>query len=70
MTPREAFKDHPLSLIASIIIIVGALNWLTIGLAGYNFVDDLFGRNSNIIYIIVGLAGLFAAIHKIMWLLK
>jgi len=68
MTPKQAFKDHPVSMIACFIIIIGALNWLTIGFVGYNFVEDLFGKSSNYIYMVVGLAGLYALIRKIVWL--
>lgn len=70
MTPREAWKDHPISMIACLLIIIGALNWLTIGFSGYNFVSDIFGKSSNYIYIIVGLAGLYAATRKALWLAK
>jgi uncharacterized membrane protein YuzA (DUF378 family) len=68
MTPKQAFKDHPVSMIACFIIIIGALNWLTIGFVGYNFVEDLFGKSSNYIYMVVGLAGLYALIRTIVWL--
>ncbi len=43
------------------IAIIGALNWGSIGLFGYNFVDHLFGVGSpaaRITYILVGLSGL------------
>ena len=44
------------------IVIIGALNWLLIGLFGFNVVTAIFGPGlvANIIYVIVGLAGLFA----------
>jgi uncharacterized membrane protein YuzA (DUF378 family) len=70
MTPSQAFKDHPACIIACFIIIVGALNWLTIGFVGYNFVQDLFGKSSKYIYMIVGLAGLYVLVRKIIWLTK
>ena len=67
MTPKQAFKDHPLSMIACFILIIGALNWLTIGFVGYNFVQDLFGKYSNYVYMLVGLAGLYALARTIAW---
>jgi len=70
MTPNQALKEHPMCFIACILVIVGALNWLTIGFVGYNFVEDLFGKRSNIIYSVVGLAGLYMLVRKIMWLTK
>lgn len=44
------------------IVIIGALNWLLIGLFGFNVVTAIFGAGlaANIVYVIVGLAGLFA----------
>ena len=41
--------------------IIGALNWLLIGILDFNLVDYLFGTGSmlaRIIYIIVGIAGI------------
>lgn len=46
-----------------ILVIVGALNWLLIGLFGYDLVGAIFGGQmalfSRIIFVIVGLAGLW-----------
>jgi len=42
-------------------MVVGALNWLTVGTARLDLVRTLFGRNtliSRLIYGLVGLAGL------------
>lgn len=53
---------NPVDLIALILVIVGALNWGLVGLFDYNLVDAIFGAGSTlsrIIYIIVGLAGLY-----------
>lgn len=45
------------------LVIIGALNWLMIGLFGYDIVGALFGGQmallSRIIYTLVGLAGLW-----------
>lgn len=46
-----------------ILVIIGALNWLLIGLFGYDLVGAIFGGQmalfSRIIFVIVGLAGLW-----------
>lgn len=46
-----------------ILVIIGALNWLLIGLFGYDLVGAVFGGQmalfSRIIFVIVGLAGLW-----------
>ena len=52
-----------LNYIALTLVIVGALNWLLVGLFEFNLVDSLFGINSvlsRIIYVIVGIAGLWS----------
>jgi uncharacterized membrane protein YuzA (DUF378 family) len=54
----------PLDRIALVLVIIGALNWLLIGLFQYDLVASLFGGNtsfiSKTIYIVVGLAGLYS----------
>ena len=45
------------------LVIVGALNWLLIGLFQFNLVDSIFGEMSllsRIIYGLVGLAGIWS----------
>ena len=45
------------------LVIIGALNWLMIGLFGYDLVGALFGGQmavmSRIVYSLVGIAGLW-----------
>lgn len=51
-----------LSIITLILMVIGAINWGLVGLFGFNLVDTLFGTMSTlsrIIYVLVGLAGLF-----------
>ena len=48
--------------IALTLVIIGAINWLLVGLFEFNLVDSLFGSLSvltRIIYSIVGIAGLW-----------
>ncbi|NLW59460.1 MAG: DUF378 domain-containing protein [Firmicutes bacterium] len=49
--------------LALILVIIGALNWLLVGLFQYDLVANLFGGTnsmvSRIIYTLVGLAGLY-----------
>lgn len=52
-----------INCIALTLVIIGALNWLLIGLINFNLVDTLFGEGSvlsKIIYIVVGVAGLWS----------
>ena len=52
-----------LNCIALTLVIVGALNWLLVGLFEFNLVDALFGVSSilsRIIYSLVGLAGIWS----------
>ncbi len=52
-----------LDRVALIVVIIGALNWLSVGLFQYDLVGALFGGTSLItrtIFTIVGLAGLYS----------
>ncbi|HEX3028006.1 MAG TPA: DUF378 domain-containing protein [Clostridia bacterium] len=53
----------PLDRLALVVVIIGALNWLAIGLAKYDLVASIFGGSSSVvsrtIYTVVGLAGLY-----------
>jgi len=57
-----------LSRISLVLIIIGALNWLLVGLFQWDFVTALFGGDtvrtssdlSRVIYTLVGLAGLYS----------
>ena len=56
------------TIIAIIIAIIGCLNWLLVGLFQFNLVAALFGAASiisTIVYVIVGLAGLWLAFYLI-----
>lgn len=57
-----------LSRIALILVIIGALNWLLVGLFEWDLVTALFGGDtlrassafSRFVYALIGLAGLYA----------
>jgi len=59
----------PLDRLALILVIIGAINWLLVGVAGYDLVTAIFGGNlfrgdislfSRIIFALVGIAGLYS----------
>ena len=54
----------PLDRLALVIVIIGALNWLFVGLFQYDLVAAIFGGSSSFVsrtvYTIVGLAGLYS----------
>jgi len=60
-------RDNPLFIahvIALILAIVGAINWGLVGAFDFNLVAALFGADtmaSNIVYMLVGLAGILLA---------
>ena len=69
---RALFRDAPhvlkgehvmINKISLVLVIIGALNWLLIGLFGYDLVGALFGGQmsvvSRIISRLVGIAGLW-----------
>ena len=52
-----------LNYIALTLVIIGALNWLLVGIIDFNLVDTLFGAGSvlsRIIYILVGISGIWS----------
>ena len=52
-----------INCIALTLVIIGAINWLLVGLFQFNLVDYIFGSLSaltRIIYTIVGIAGLWS----------
>jgi len=68
MTPSQAFTDHPIKLIAMLLVIIGSLNYLSIGLMDKDLVKSTFQDSSKIVYILYGIAGLYLAVHKVLWL--
>lgn len=56
-----------LKLVANILVIVGALNWLSIGSQNVNYVPQLVGgENAKYVYILVGVAGLYLVYNLVM----
>ena len=55
----------PVDLIASILVIVGALNWGLVGIANFNLVAALFGTSilATIVYVLVGIAGAYQIVR-------
>jgi uncharacterized membrane protein YuzA (DUF378 family) len=58
-----------LDVIATVLVIVGALNWGLVGLAQVDLVAALFGLGfgqtsplTSVVYLLVGLAGLYQAL--------
>ena len=52
-----------LNYIVLTLVIIGALNWLLVGLFSFNLVDSIFGEGSllsRIIYVLVGISGLWS----------
>lgn len=51
-----------MNIVALILMVVGALNWLLVGLFSFNLVSFVFGAGSvisMILYILVGLGGIW-----------
>ncbi|MDO8686043.1 MAG: DUF378 domain-containing protein [Clostridiales bacterium] len=45
-----------------ILIVIGALNWLLVGLFNFNLVEAIFGTTAfltKLIYILVGISGIY-----------
>lgn len=58
-----------LTSIASILIIIGALNWGLYGLSKIDIVENFFGGWNNkigrLIYLLIGISGLYALLYVI-----
>lgn len=54
-------SQDKIKLVAYILVLAGAINWLGVGLQGVDYVASLAGGYSKYIYITVGVAGLFLA---------
>ena len=54
-----------IDLLASGLVLVGALNWGLVGVARFNLVTALLGNNilSSIVFTVVGLAGVYLAMQ-------
>lgn len=58
-----------LDVLATVLVVIGALNWGLVGLARFDLVAALFGLQfgdtsplTSIVYALVGLAGLYQAV--------
>jgi len=58
-----------IAAIASILIIIGALNWGLYGIAKIDIIENFFGGWNNkigrIVYILIGVAGLYSLLYVI-----
>lgn len=63
-------SSKQLSLVATVLVVVGALNWGLVGFFNYNLVSELVGavlrgdaavNVERVIYAVVGLAGVYQA---------
>jgi len=61
-----------INTIATILAIIGALNWLLVGIFGFNFIGWAFGTGvlATISYIAIGIAGIWLIGYLIMKLSK
>lgn len=55
-----------LSAIASILLVIGALNWGLVGLFKVDLVNKFLGEGlvARIIYILIGLSGIYAILYS------
>ena len=61
---RESSRKsvHKIGWIATVLVIIGALNWLMVGLFGIDIVATLFRPMSwltRLVYVLVGLGGIY-----------
>jgi uncharacterized membrane protein YuzA (DUF378 family) len=53
-----------MNIVALILMIVGALNWLLVGIFNFNLVTWIFGTSfmTTVLYILVGLGGIWGIV--------
>ncbi|WP_250475315.1 DUF378 domain-containing protein [Caballeronia sp. GAFFF1] len=64
-----AVHRSPVDWLAGALVIIGALNWGLVGLMQFDLVAAIFGAGSpgaRIVYVLVGLAGLYSLIRAFM----
>jgi uncharacterized membrane protein YuzA (DUF378 family) len=51
----------PIDIVATILVVVGALNWGLVGAFQFNLVTALLGQTvlASIVFVLVGLAGIY-----------
>ncbi len=60
-----SLNKGPIDIIALILVVIGALNWGLVGLFKFDLVATLLGSIpvvQNIVYILVGLSGVWMAV--------
>jgi uncharacterized membrane protein YuzA (DUF378 family) len=65
ITDKRLSRFNALDWIAMVLMIIGAINWGLVGAFGFNLVSAIFGDMSaisRIIYVLVGLAGLYGIV--------
>lgn len=65
-----SLQTNPISIIAEILVYIGALNWLAIGLQNVDYVSRVAGQYTKYVFILVGIAGLYLVITKGMYYYK
>ncbi len=50
---------RPLDVTCAVLVVIGALNWGLVGAANFDLVATLFGPMSRVVYLLVGVAGVY-----------
>lgn len=61
----EKGRLSPLTWVAIVLVVIGALNWGLVGLFDFNLVAAIFGEQSllsRIVYVLVALSGIYLAV--------
>lgn len=61
------FQSDPINLTAELLILIGALNLLSIGFQRIDYIAKYAGQYTPYVFILIGLAGLFFTYKKIVY---
>ena len=65
----DALQSHPVHIIAKLLLIIGGLNWLSIGTTGHDLVPAVVGYPAaKYVYDIVGVSAIYVLVCMIMWI--
>lgn len=67
---NTAFYMRGINVIPFILVLIGCLNWGSIGVSDYNFIADIFGHYDKVVYLLVGISGFYLFISTFMQSLK
>lgn len=68
MTALEVYKQNPIKFISYILVLIGALNWLSVGIGHGDLVAKVTKSFAPYVFILVGIAGIYLTVMEIKFI--